>query len=162
MGAGKTTIGKQLARQLQLTFMDVDHVLVERTGADIPTIFEYEGEQGFRQRETRLLEELTQQTGLLLATGGGAVLREENHLLLQNNGTIIYLKADPKLQLARIGKDKNRPLLQTDNPLTTLENLQLEREFLYLQLCDFSFDTRTHTVNSLLELIMSQLNEHVS
>jgi shikimate kinase len=146
MGAGKTTIGRQLAKALTVPFYDSDKAIEERTGVDIPTIFEFEGEQGFRDREQKMLEQLTQMDGIVLATGGGAVLR-------------VYLQCAIDRILERTRRDTQRPLLQTDNPRSRLEALFAEREPLYLSCADFKVDTGTlpskEVVNRILEAYRS-------
>src|SRR5690606_28632560 len=112
MGAGKTSIGRQLAKRLQRRFVDVDHEIETQTGVRIPTIFEIEGEAGFREREAQTIASLTGQTGLVLATGGGAVLRESNRKLLGASGVVIYLRVPPQTLFERTRHDRNRPLLQ--------------------------------------------------
>lgn len=140
MGAGKTTIGKLLAKHLGRQFVDCDWYIVQQTGADIPWIFEKEGESGFRDRETRALAELTVLPDIVMATGGGAVERLENRELLKN-GLVIYLDASVDTQLARTKKDKNRPLLQSDNPRAVLELLYERRNPLYREVADVIMPT---------------------
>lgn len=141
MGAGKTTIGRQLARLLKLPFYDSDKAIEERTGVDIPTIFEFEGEEGFRDREQKMIQQLTQMHGIVLATGGGAILREENRRLLKENGFIVYLQCSVERILERTRRDTQRPLLKTDNPKDRIESLFIQREPLYLSCADFKIDT---------------------
>ncbi len=141
MGVGKTTIGRQLARSLQLPFYDSDKMIEEKTGVDIPTIFEYEGEEGFRQREQRVIEQLTKLRGIILATGGGAVIRERNRKSLQENGFVVYLHCSIDRILQRTRRDSNRPLLQTENPRERLKTLLDQREKLYLSCADYQIDT---------------------
>lgn len=140
MGAGKTTIGKLLAKHLGRQFVDCDWHIVQQTGADIPWIFEKEGESGFRDRETRALAELTVLPDIVMATGGGAVERLENRELLKN-GLVIYLDAGVDTQAARTKKDKNRPLLQSDNPRAVLELLYERRNPLYREVADVIMPT---------------------
>jgi len=116
MGAGKTTMGRQIAKRLHMDFADSDHAIEAHTGADIPLIFEKEGEEGFRRREIAVIDELTQLNHLVLATGGGAILAEENRQHLKNRGIVIYLHSDIKYLIERTRHDKNRPLLQTPDP----------------------------------------------
>lgn len=140
MGAGKTTIGKLLAKHLGRQFVDCDWHIRQQTGADIPWIFEKEGESGFRDRETRALAELTVLPDIVMATGGGAVERLENRELLKN-GLVIYLDAAVDTQPARTKKDKNRPLLQSDNPRAVLELLYERRNPLYREVADVIMPT---------------------
>lgn len=141
MGVGKTTIGKALANRLGFTFMDSDHEVARRCGADIPWIFDLEGEDGFRQRERLVIDELTGLDKIVLATGGGAVLREENRQHLHKRGVVIFLDVGIDEQLRRTSADKNRPLLQTENPRAVLERLRQERSSLYEEVahCRFEF-----------------------
>ena len=136
MGVGKTTIGRLLARDLGLTFVDSDHEIEIRAGADITWIFDVEGEAGFRDRETHALKELTQRQGMLVSTGGGAVLREENRDLLKSSGIVIMLDTSLELQLKRTEKDKKRPLLQQGDRAQILRKLKAERQPLYEALAD--------------------------
>lgn len=141
MGAGKTTIGRQLARTLKMPFYDSDKAIEERTGVDIPTIFEFEGEEGFRNREQKMLQQLTEIKGIVMATGGGAVLREENRKLLSENGFVIYLHCDVDKLLERTRRDSQRPLLNTQAPKERLEMLFEQRKPLYTAIADFTIDT---------------------
>ncbi|MSP27329.1 MAG: shikimate kinase AroK [Methylococcales bacterium] len=141
MGAGKTTIGRQLARTLKLPFYDSDKAIEESTGVDIPTIFEFEGEEGFRDREQKMLQQLTKMDGIVLATGGGAILREENRQLLKDNGFIVYLQCSVDRILERTRRDTQRPLLNTNDPRERIESLFAQREPLYLSCADYKIDT---------------------
>jgi shikimate kinase len=141
MGAGKTTIGRQLARTLKLPFYDSDKAIEESTGVDIPTIFEFEGEEGFRDREQKMLQQLTKMDGIVLATGGGAILREENRQLLKENGFIVYLQCSVDRILERTRRDTQRPLLNTAEPRERIETLFAQREPLYLACADYKIDT---------------------
>ncbi len=136
MGAGKTTIGKLLAKILQREFIDIDWYIEEVTGANIPWIFDMEGESGFRDRETKAVKELTQKSNLIIATGGGVVMREENRKILAESGLVVYLNADVNVQLQRTRKSKNRPLLQTENPEQVLRELYQVRNPLYKEIAD--------------------------
>jgi shikimate kinase len=139
MGSGKTTIGRQIAKRLGRDCVDSDHEIVARTGVDIPTIFEIEGEAGFRRREARILAEIIQQSisPIVLATGGGAVLAEENRRLLRANGWVVYLDVSPRFLWARTRHDRNRPLLQVENPLACLKTLYAARDPLYRESAHF-------------------------
>lgn len=145
MGAGKTTIGRLIAKQLGMTFYDSDHEIERKTGVKIPLIFELEGEAGFRKREAAAIAELSQLSNIVLATGGGAVLSQENRALLKNNGTIIYLRGSVHDLWLRTRNDKTRPLLQGTNIKHKLEQLYLERNPIYASLADFIVDTSTQS-----------------
>ena len=131
MGAGKSTIGRNLAKKLKKEFYDSDRVIEERTGVDIATIFEIEGESGFRAREAQVIEELCQLNDIVLATGGGSILRAENRENMKNFGQVVYLSTTAELLYSRIRHDKSRPLMQTSNPLATLKKLLQDREPFY-------------------------------
>jgi len=137
MGAGKTTVGRQLARRLGRRFFDSDHEIVERTGVLIPTIFEIEGEEGFRRRESQTIAELSCVDNIVLATGGGAVLNPENRRILHETGWCVYLNVPPVLLYERTKHDRNRPLLQVENPLAKLEELYAARDPLYREAAHF-------------------------
>jgi shikimate kinase len=141
MGVGKTTIGRQLAKSLSVPFYDSDKAIEESTGVDIPTIFEFEGEEGFRDREQKMIQKLTQLRGIVLATGGGAILREENRKLLKENGYVVYLQCSVDRILERTRRDTQRPLLKTDNPKDRLQQLFEQRQPLYLSCANFRIDT---------------------
>lgn len=153
MGAGKSTVGKQLARRLRLNFYDSDRVIVEKTGVPIATIFEIEGEEGFRDRETQVLEELSQYSGCVIATGGGSLMRPENVEIIKQNGQLVYLRASAEKLYARIKHDKARPLMQTDNPLQTLRDLLSGREPTYLSASDIVIRTANQKVGVVLHRI---------
>jgi 3-dehydroquinate synthase len=157
MGAGKTTIGRLLARRLDMTFIDSDHEIEARTGATIPWIFEIEGEASFRRREADVIRELTSQNGIVLATGGGAVLNATSRALLAERGTVIYLRASVSSILQRTAHDKNRPLLQTADPRKKLEDLTAQREPLYREIADIVIDTGRPNVQSMVQTILDQL-----
>lgn len=157
MGAGKTTVGRALAKRLNKRFIDSDHEIEARTGASIPLIFEIEGEAGFRQRESEVIRDLTSQSDIVLATGGGAIMKPENRECLKTRGTVIYLRASINSILQRTSHDKNRPLLQTANPRQRLEQFAREREPLYLEVADFVIETGRPNVQSLVQTIVSQL-----
>lgn len=141
MGAGKTTVGRRLAHMLGLEFLDSDALIIERTGVDIATIFDIEGEEGFRNRESRILDELTARQGIVLATGGGAITRETNRNALRSRGYVIYLTVPLELQLRRTRRDRKRPLLQTSDPRARLEQLNRERDPLYREAAHWVVDT---------------------
>jgi 3-dehydroquinate synthase len=158
MGAGKTTIGRLLARKLGLQFIDSDHEIEARTGASIPWIFEIEGEQSFRRREAEVIRELSAQPGIVLATGGGAILNPHSRQYLRERGTVIYLRASINSILQRTAHDKNRPLLQTADPRKKLEELMAQREPLYEELAHLVVDTGRPNVQSMVHMILNQLD----
>lgn len=158
MGAGKTTIGRQLAETLGYDFLDSDQEIQRRTGVDIPTIFEFEGEEGFRKREGQVVEDLAQREGVVLATGGGVVLRAENRQQLAARGYVIYLHCSPEQQFARTSRDRNRPLLATDDPLRRLRELMAEREPVYRQVADMVVSTERRGTASVVKEIRRRLD----
>ena len=157
MGAGKSTIGRQLANQLRLPFHDSDHEIESRTGVDIPLIFELEGEAGFRKRETTVIDELTRLPNIVLATGGGAVMDPDNRQHLKTRGRVIYLHTSVNHQLKRTRKDRNRPLLQTGNPRDKLEELMSIRDPLYREIASIIIDTDGMRVRDVVKIIMQRL-----
>lgn len=157
MGAGKTTVGRAVARRLERPFFDSDHEIEARTGARIPVIFELEGEAGFREREAQIIAELTSRESIVLATGGGAVLRSENRELLHTRGLVVYLRANPHDLWLRTRRDKNRPLLQTEDPKAKLEALYEVRDPLYRECAHFVVETGRPSVNGLVNMVLMQL-----
>jgi shikimate kinase len=157
MGAGKSTVGRQLADALSFQFKDSDQEIQRRTGVDIPTIFEYEGEEGFRNRERQVIDEMSRQDGVVLATGGGAVLRSENRQDLASRGVVIYLRCSPEQQFARTSRDRNRPLLHTEDPLARLRELMEERDPLYRQVADIVVSTERRGTSSVVKEIRRRL-----
>jgi len=157
MGAGKSTIGRQLAQSLGYEFHDSDHEIQRRTGVDIATIFEYEGEEGFRNRERQVIEELAQQENIVLATGGGVVLLPENRQQLAARGFVIYLHCSPEQQYSRTARDRNRPLLHTDDPQQRLRDLMAEREPIYRQVADMVVSTERRGTSSVVKEIRRRL-----
>ncbi len=158
MGAGKSTVGRHLADFLRMPFVDLDHEIEERTGAAIPLIFELEQEAGFRRRESMLLAELTGRRGVVLATGGGAVLDADNRRLLRERGYVIWLDASVDAQLARLARDRRRPLLQAPDRRERLENLAAQRNALYAETADLHLDSAgvgnsMHAAHDLLDLL---------
>ena len=159
MGAGKSTLGRHLARRLEREFLDSDRVIEERTGADIPWIFDVEGEEGFRRRESAIIDELTARPDIVLATGGGAVLREENRRNLHERGHVIYLWTPVEVQMARTRKDRNRPLLQEKNPRAVLERLMEERDPLYREVAHHVISTASGNLHRITEAVLEALEE---
>ncbi len=157
MGAGKSTIGRALAKELKLEFYDTDEVIEERSGATISWIFDVEGEDGFRRREQKIVDELTQKNNIVLATGGGVVTAPENRNALAGRGTVIYLKTSLAQQYERTKRDTKRPLLQTADLEERLESLREEREPLYEELADISFETDKLTVKAVATKIIKYL-----
>lgn len=146
MGAGKSTIGRHLARRLNRPFWDSDQEIERSTGVNIPTIFDYEGETGFRKRECAIVEKLCHKTEIVMATGGGAVLNAHIRRLLKSHGTVIYLRTSIETQLERTARDRNRPLLQTENPRERLQTLKKQRDPLYLEVANLVLDTDRHSI----------------
>lgn len=157
MGAGKSTIGKMFAERTQRKFIDSDILIVEKTGVDIDLIFEIEGEQGFRKRESRLIEELTALDDIVLATGGGVILDSENRNYLKQRGTVIYLQASAEQLYKRTEKDKKRPLLQTDDRLGKIKELLDIREPLYKQVADKIVSTDSKNVKQIVEKLCQEI-----
>lgn len=140
MGAGKSTVGRDYAKRHGLEFIDCDHELEARTGVKIATVFEIEGEAGFRRRESQLIEELLERGGAVLGTGGGVVLAAENRLVLQRRGIVVYLNVPPRVLWERTRHDRSRPLLQVPNPRERIETLYRERDPLYREVADIVID----------------------
>lgn len=157
MGAGKTTIGRQLADLLRWEFMDSDHEIEARTGANIPWIFDIEGETGFRQREAMVIDALTQREQIVLATGGGAIMRAENRAALRARGTVIYLETPVERQLERTARDHNRPLLQTPDPRAKLTALLAERDPLYREVAHHIMPTERSSARDVAFHILQAL-----
>nr|WP_275656201.1 shikimate kinase AroK [Agitococcus lubricus] len=157
MGAGKTTIGRCLADILHWQFVDSDHEIEARTGATIPWIFDVEGEEGFRRREAMMIAELTQQQHIILATGGGAILRPANRQHLHQRGFVIYLETPVSMQLERTAMDKNRPLLQTPNPEQRLNDLLRIRDPLYRETAHLIVPTTDGCARDLAHKIVNAL-----
>lgn len=161
MGSGKSTIGNIIARRLHRDFRDSDHFIEERTGVDIARIFDVEGEQGFRDRESNALNELLSENNRVIATGGGSVLRRENQQLLKQKGYIVFLDTSINQQMQRLRRDKKRPLLQTENPRERLESLLAERRPIYLDLADLAVKTDKRMARRLAADIINQLPENI-
>jgi len=158
MGAGKTTIGRQLARRLGRRFYDSDHEIVARTGVPIPTIFEIEGEEGFRRRESQTIAELTATSGIVLATGGGVVLNPENRRLLHETGWVVYLNVPPGKLYERTRHDRNRPLLRVEDPLGKLEELHALRDPLYREAAHLVVDGSHLVASGIVHHLLREFN----
>ncbi len=157
MGAGKSTVGRHLAKRLQMDFYDSDAVIEQRNGVSIATIFDIEGEKGFRTREEQIIKELCDKDNVILATGGGSVLSENTRKVIQASGHVIYLCTSAELLYARIRHDKSRPLMQTKNPLQTLRNLLKVRESYYLEVADSVIKTGQQRINVVINRILRSL-----
>lgn len=155
MGAGKSTLGRHLAQLLGREFLDSDRVIEERTGANIPWIFDMEGEEGFRRREEEIIEELTRLPGIVLATGGGVVTREPNRRHLHERGIVFYLWTPVAVQLARTRQDRNRPLLQGDDPEAVLTRLFRERDPLYRETAHHVVSTASGNLRRVADEILA-------
>lgn len=160
MGAGKTSVGRVLAKRLGKTFYDSDHVLEERTGVRIPVIFEIEGEAGFRARERAVIGELVCLDNIVLATGGGVVLDPENRRLLHARGTVVYLRAAVRELMNRTRNDKNRPLLQTSDPRKRLTEIFEQRDPLYREVAHIVIETGSPSLASLVTKLEAKLVAH--
>ena len=158
MGAGKTTIGRLLASELNMPFLDSDHEVEARSGADIPWIFDVEGEAGFRLREHQVIEELCSERGIVMATGGGAVKKAENRRHLSANGFVVYLYTPVRVQLERTAKDKRRPLLQRPDREQVLSDLLRERDPLYRGIADLILDTEVLSPKLVIAEIISAMD----
>jgi shikimate kinase len=160
MGAGKTTIGRHLATALSREFIDLDQAIEARCGVRVATIFDIEGEAGFRRRETALLDECTRQPGLVLATGGGAVLSEDNRRMLRERGCVVYLRAGVDELHRRVARDRNRPLLRTSDPRQRIADLLAQREPLYEGVAHIILDTADQPVAQVLRNLLPLLQAH--
>jgi len=159
MGAGKSTIGRQLAEALGLEFADTDVEIQRRTGVDIPTIFEYEGEDGFRARERQVVDDMTQLDNLVLATGGGVIMDPDNRRNLSARGLVVYLYCTPEQQYERTYRDRNRPLLQTEDPRGRLEELMAVRDPLYREAADLEVSTERRSATAVTRDIIRHMDE---
>ena len=158
MGSGKTTLGKILSKKLDKQFYDSDHVIEEKLGVDVPMIFEYEGEAGFREREKDILRELVNKQNIVLATGGGIILSKSNRDLLSDNGIVIYLKSNQKDLIKRMKNDKTRPLLKDGNIDEIIKKLCKEREPLYEDIADFVIMTKNKRIHEVVNEIIEIIN----
>jgi shikimate kinase len=158
MGAGKTTIGKLLSNQLAFNFIDLDRKIEEKSGVKINTIFEIEGEEGFREREYLALKEALAEEKVVISTGGGVVVKDINRSLIQKSeAMVVYLKASLDILLGRLKNDKTRPMLNKDNKLLSLQKLLSEREPFYENLADFIIDTSHLKTNDVLKTITEKM-----
>ncbi len=158
-GAGKTTVGRQLARHMQRCFIDADHEIEARTGVRIPHIFDIEGEQGFRDREAKVIADLAARSDQVVATGGGAILRPENRVALRQAGTVIYLNVAPGMLYERTRLDPNRPLLQVDDPRKKIEELFAQRDPLYREVADIVINSLGGSIGQLVRQVEKQLQK---
>jgi shikimate kinase len=159
MGAGKTTIGRLLARRLKRSFYDSDHEIEQRCGVEIAVIFDIEGETGFRVRESQIIEELSALDGVVLATGGGAVLDPQNRKRLASRGTVLYLHALPEALHQRVRHDRKRPLLVTADPRARLEQLYAQRDPLYREIADWVVETGQQSATALARELIGRLRQ---
>jgi shikimate kinase len=162
MGAGKTTLGRALAQRLRMAFVDTDRVMVERTGVPVATIFEIEGEDGFRKRESALLEEMAEADSQVIATGGGAVLAERNREVMRQHGTVIYLRAQVDALWERTRHDSSRPLLKTADPHATLTALLEKRDPLYRDAAHIIVDTGAQSAATLVNRVLAALRQNAA
>lgn len=160
MGVGKTTIGRHLARILNREFMDLDHELEARCGVRVSLIFDIEGEEGFRKREMAALDECSRKRGIVLATGGGAVLSPQNRRCLKERGVVVYLRASPEELFRRLARDRSRPLLQTADPQARISELIAQREPLYESVADLTIETGVMPVAQVVRVLVPMLQQH--
>ncbi len=158
MGAGKTTVGRQLAKRLGRSFLDSDHEIVARTGVPIPTIFEIEGEEGFRRREAQTIVEVTEARGIVLATGGGVVINPDNRRRLHETGWVVYLDVPPALLYERTRHDRNRPLLNVPDPMARLEELYAARDPLYREIAHIVVDGSHLVASGIVQHLLREFN----
>jgi shikimate kinase len=158
MGAGKSTVGRILARRLGKRFVDSDHEIEKRNGVTIPVIFEIEGEDGFRRREQEVLADLAQENDLVLSTGGGIVLKPENREVLRNHGFVVYLNARPELLAERTRHDRTRPLLNVEDPLTRLRELYAVRDPLYREVAHAIVETGRGAPQQVVQAILGEIS----
>lgn len=160
MGSGKTTLGRRVAKELGLEFLDCDQEIERRTGASVNLIFDIEGEAGFRARETEALRLLTQRSGLLVATGGGAVTRRVNRELMRQSGFVVWLRTPVSHQINRLSKDRSRPLLQTPDRDQRLQQLAAERDPLYREIAHITFDSSQRNIRHVAQCLSAEILTH--
>lgn len=162
MGSGKTSIGKKLSKMMKFNFIDTDHLIEEKTGVDIPTIFEHEGESGFRKRENRILEDISNIENSVLGTGGGIIILEENRKIIKNMGFIVYLTASIKELVYRTEQDRNRPLIKDGDTKKKIEEIIKEREKIYENISNIKISTDNYDTVKLSKIIIKNYEKNNS
>ena len=160
MGSGKTSIGKKLSKMMKFNFIDTDHLIEEKTGVDIPTIFEHEGESGFRKRENKILEDISNIENSVLGTGGGIIILEENRKIIKNMGFIVYLTASIKELVYRTEQDRNRPLIKDGDTKKKIEEILKEREKIYENISNIKISTDNYDTVKLSKIIIKNYEEY--
>ena len=162
MGSGKTSIGKKLSKMMKFNFIDTDHLIEEKTGVDIPTIFEHEGESGFRKRENGILEDISNIENSVLGTGGGIIILEENRKIIKNMGFIVYLTASIKELVYRTEQDRNRPLIKDGDTKKKIEEILKEREKIYENISNIKISTDNYDTVKLSKIIIKNYEKNNS
>jgi shikimate kinase len=162
MGSGKTSIGKKLSKMMKFNFIDTDHLIEEKTGVDIPTIFEHEGESGFRKRENKILEDISNIENSVLGTGGGIIILEENRKIIKNMGFIVYLTASIKELVYRTEQDRNRPLIKDGDTKKKIEEILKEREKIYENISNIKISTDNYDTVKLSRIIIKNYEKNNS
>jgi shikimate kinase len=162
MGSGKTSIGKKLSKMMKFNFIDTDHLIEEKTGVDIPTIFEHEGESGFRKRENKILEDISNIENSVLGTGGGIIILEENRKIIKNMGFIVYLTASIKELVYRTEQDRNRPLIKNGDTKKKIEEILKEREKIYENISNIKISTDNYDTVKLSKIIIKNYEKNNS
>jgi|TARA_B100001059_G_scaffold234770_1_gene278182 shikimate kinase len=162
MGSGKTSIGKKLSKMMKFNFIDTDHLIEEKTGVDIPTIFEHEGESGFRKRENKILEDISNIENSVLGTGGGIIILEENRKIIKNMGFIVYLTASIKELVYRTEQDRNRPLIKDGDTKKKIEEILKEREKIYENISNIKISTDNYDTVKLSKIIIKNYEKNNS